>query len=216
MSDFVNKFGHGVEDALSLKKYRDAASNAIDSAKSALGFSGSKPSSGGGADPGMVAEANKSFVDAAAKPKPAPKPAPKPKTPSYEKGTDFVPKTGPARLHKGEAVLNKADADKHRALKGAAATLGGDKPAKEIHEMTIKKVKGKNAHVITHHHTHPHVHPSETHTTEGTDGLMSHVMDHMSEPNPGEAEADAGQAQGMPDAGAGAQGAPPTAPMPGV
>jgi hypothetical protein len=40
--------------------------------------------------------------------------------PSYKNGTDYVPKTGEAVLHKGEAVLNKEDADKHRERKGMA------------------------------------------------------------------------------------------------
>ena len=41
-----------------------------------------------------------------------------PHKPSYKHGTDYVPKTGDAKLHKGEAVLNKEDADKYRATKG--------------------------------------------------------------------------------------------------
>ena len=39
----------------------------------------------------------------------------------YKKGTRRVPKTGKAKLHKGEAVLNKKQAKKYRA---AAGSLG--------------------------------------------------------------------------------------------
>jgi hypothetical protein len=39
------------------------------------------------------------------------------KVPSYKHGTDRVPKTGIAILHKDEAVLPKEEADKHREKK---------------------------------------------------------------------------------------------------
>ena len=39
----------------------------------------------------------------------------------------------------------------------------------------------------------------EEHTTQGTDGLVDHVMQHMTDQNVGEAEADAGQS-GIPPA----------------
>src|SRR5208282_3164013 len=42
--------------------------------------------------------------------------APK-KVPKYHTGTDYVPKTGPAILKKGEAVLNTNDAGKLREAK---------------------------------------------------------------------------------------------------
>lgn len=146
--------------------------------------------------------------------KPAPKAAPAKKTakmPSYAKGTDYVPKTGPAKLHEGEAVLPKDEAAKHRAMKSGASELGGDgKPAKEIAHIVVKKAKGKDGktvHIHTHVHTHPMHHPDETHMTEGNDGLADHMMEHMGEANPGEAEADAGQS-GIPEAGAPQGGMP--------
>jgi hypothetical protein len=150
----------------------------------------------------------------------APKAAPaKPvkKMPSYEKGTDRVPKTGPAMLHKDEAVLTKDEAAKHRVMKGAGEELSGDKkPEKEISHIITKKAKkdGKTVHVHTHVHTHPMHHPNEEHVTEGNDGLADHLMEHMGEPNPGEAEADAGQSgvpEGQPQAAP--QAAPQTAPQ---
>jgi len=47
-----------------------------------------------------------------------------PKVPSYKKGTKFVPKTGPAKIHKGEVVLSKGMAKHYR---GAAGALGAGK-----------------------------------------------------------------------------------------
>lgn len=45
-----------------------------------------------------------------------------PAIPKYKKGTDYVPKTGPAILHKGEAVLNKEDAQRLRDGKMSKTT----------------------------------------------------------------------------------------------
>jgi hypothetical protein len=46
---------------------------------------------------------------------------------SYKKGTKKVSKSGVAKLHKGEAVLNKKQAKKFRASKGSARLLGAGK-----------------------------------------------------------------------------------------
>ena len=50
----------------------------------------------------------------------------------YKKGTRRVKKTGPAILHKGEAVLNVKQARRYRkgGLKGAARVLGAGKTKK--------------------------------------------------------------------------------------
>jgi len=146
--------------------------------------------------------------------KPASKPAPKAnaptggkKMPSYKHGTDYVPKTGVAKLHEGEAVLPKHKAEQYRDAKGELGS--DDKPAKEISHIITRKGKkdGKNVHVHTHVHTHPMHHPDETHVTSGNDAMADHMMEHMGEPNPGEAEADAGQS-GVEGMGAPTQGAP--------
>jgi hypothetical protein len=159
---------------------------------------------------------------------PAPKAAPaKPvgPMPKYHTGTDYVPKTGPAVLKKGEAVLNTKEAAQHRANKGTdmkhmdsvASELGGkaEKPKKEIKHMHIKKA-ANGGHIIRHEHTHPE-HPDEEHTTKTDDELLNHVSQNMGTPNPGEAEADAGQS-GIP--GAAPQGGAPAAgaasPVPGM
>ncbi len=154
--------------------------------------------------------------------KPAPKGTPaKPKMPKYHKGTDYVPKTGPAVLKKGEAVLDTKEAAKHRAAKGKTMTkvnamsgaqdaLGGksDKPKKEIKHIKTEKAKS-GGYIHTHVHTHPEHHPDEQHVTPDQDGMVAHMMEHMGTPNPGEADADAGQS-GVAAGAAG--GAPSPAP----
>jgi hypothetical protein len=63
----------------------------------------------------------------------------KPKAPSYKSGTRYVPRTGMAKLHKGEAVLNKKQANKYR---GAAAALGaGKKKTKKLLEEAGHELK---------------------------------------------------------------------------
>jgi len=72
-----------------------------------------------------------------------------------------------------------------------------------------------HTHIEHHHdgsHTVHHVHESDSSkdvkgAVADHDGLMDHMMDHTSEPNPGEAEADGGM-HGVPAAAAGAAGLP--------
>lgn len=115
--------------------------------------------------------------------KPSTKPAPA-TAPSYKKGTDRVPATGPAVLHKDEAVLNKKDADKYRTAKnvygGLSEILGGDeeKPAKEIKELRTRKAKS-GGYIHEHHHTHPEYHPMEEHTSPDQDAMASHMVEHL-------------------------------------
>jgi hypothetical protein len=148
--------------------------------------------------------------------------------PSHKNGTDYVKKTGPAKLHKGEAVLKKTDADKLRAAKGkgmaknsamdaVAGELGGKKeatPKKEIDHIKTKKAKS-GGYIHTHVHTHPETHPNEEHVSSNQDQMIQHMMQNMGTPNPGEAEADAGQS-GVPGAAAtpgASAGAPPAGPV---
>ena len=147
-----------------------------------------------------VKEATESFT----KPKPAATPAPAKKptpAPKYHKGTDYVPKTGPAILKKGEAVLNTKDASKLREAKNNMAKdwskdtkdgLGGsdEKPAKVISHIVHHKVSG-GGHHFEHHHTHP-AHPVEHHFAKDDDGMVEHMLQHAGTPNPGEQEAEAG------------------------
>lgn len=127
----VDNLISSVHDALSGKGELKGLSEAVGRAKNAI-FGGS-PAPAPAPKPDtswhdqQVAAANEAFrkqseQNAAAKAKPATKSLPK-----YKDGTDYVPKTGPAILHKGEAVLDKDDADEHRARKMAQAQDDQDK-----------------------------------------------------------------------------------------
>ena len=102
-----------------------------------------------------------------------------------------------------------------------SSELGGkkeEKPKKEIEHIKTKKAKS-GGYVHTHVHTHPEHHPDETHVSATQDDMANHMMQSLGEPNPGEAEADAGQS-GVPSAAAApgaSAGAPPAAgPTPGM
>jgi hypothetical protein len=210
VKDQVRQTKQNIKDAVTLKPQRQAASDTISHA--IQGAENTVKGWAGKAADFMLGPADKR-PDLSAKPQP--------KTPSYKDGTDYVPKTGKALLHKGEAVLNKDDASKHREAKGMTAKydvadeLGGKKetkPKKEIKHMHIKHA-ANGGHIIKHEHTHPEHHPDEEHTTKTDDELASHVLQNMGTPNPGEAEADAGQS-GIPGAAPGAATqAPPSAGM---
>lgn len=124
--------------------------------------------------------------------------------PVFHKGTDYVPKTGPAILKKGEAVLKKEDADKFRAKKAAYGDLSNElgsgedkKPKKELSHIVTRKGKS-GGYIHEHHHTHPAEHPMEQHVSANQDAMVGHMIDHMGEQNPDEAGADAGQGGGAP------------------
>ncbi len=225
MADDPKKFGDDlvkkIAGDVSAKPQRDAASNTwsdmVNKVKStASGMSDSLKSG--------LKEAGSELHDALDFSKPAPE-TPKPATPKYHKGTDYVPKTGPAILKKGEAVLNNKDAEDYRqgkpmkasdAMKGASEALGGKEktPKKEISHIVTKKAHS-GGYVHEHHHKSPEHHPMETHISPDQDSMAEHMMQHMGEPNPGEAEAEAGPAAGgaaMPPAA----GAPAAAPTPGM
>ena len=223
MSEAVDHLAKGFSDVVNAPL--KAASSAYDTVAG-----GVKSLFGGGQDTSghdqMVSNANASFANKAkATPVKAPSAATPGKMPKFHKGTDYVPKTGPAILKKGEAVLNNKDAAKHREAKMSKGTLASvsdelsgkaAKPKKEIKSMHIKKA-ANGGHIIRHEHTHPEHHPDEEHTTKTDDQLASHVLQNMGTPNPGEADADAGQS-GVPAAGAapagGASAAGTPAPAP--
>ncbi len=118
--------------------------------------------------------------------------------PSYKHGIDYVPKTGPAILHKGEEV-KPAVTDK----------ITGGVPAKVVSHMIHRKHKADH-HVVENHHTRPEHHPAEHHHFKGEnamDQVHEHLEDHAGSPNPGEAEADAGQS-GVPPVGPAALAGP--------
>jgi hypothetical protein len=137
---------------------------------------------------------------------------------SFEKGTSYVKKTGPAILHKGEAVIAKEKNPMKMKDKAKAVSMEalGDKskPKKEIKEMHIRK-SHDGRHIVKHVHKHPS-HPDEEHIMEHGDQLHDHIAQHMTEPNLGEMEAEAGQ-HGLSDGQAAAAGIPaaPAAPAGG-
>jgi hypothetical protein len=159
----------------------------------------------------------------------------RPEMPVYHKGTDYVPKTGPAILKKGEAVLNPADAKTYRTSKDGMADSSSKKsimgatskslagkskaPSKQVREIRIRK-GASGGHVIEHHHSKPDVHPMEEHTTANDAALLNHIQQTMgnqdaqgAQPADPNAAAAAGGAAD-PSAMAGAGAAPSAGPSP--
>jgi len=167
VDDLVDKF--------TFKKQRQAVSDAVDNATKKV----KNVISGNHGDQPI---ATYTYDKPADKPtsQPAPKATPAKKMPSYETGTHRVPKTGPALLHKDEAVLPKHEAEHYRSMKGAHEALGGkeDKPKKEIKHIVTKKAKS-GGYIHEHHHTHPEHHPMEEHVSPDQDAMMQHMMQHM-------------------------------------
>jgi hypothetical protein len=131
----------------------NAVSGAVDAVKKATGFgppttdSPSKPDNSWHSD--MVKQANDSFAKQQSKPASKPNTTVKPgKTPSYKHGTDYVPKTGLAKLHKGEAVLPKDEAEQHRQEKRMSHT----------HTDTVQ---------LSHHRVVMHLHKGGLHRALG-------------------------------------------------
>lgn len=175
-------FVQSLHDAVTFKKQRDAVSNAVDSAENTVK---SKIKSGTDYLKNQYQEAKDILGVGQSSNKPAAKP-------SYKKGTDYVPKTGDAKLHEGEAVLKKEDADKYRAMKAAGDELGGSesKPKKEIKHIVTKKAKS-GGYIHEHHHTKPEHHPVEEHVSKDQDAMVDHMLQHLGTPNEGEEEAEA-------------------------
>jgi hypothetical protein len=105
----------------------------------------------------------------------------------YKKGTSYVPKTGKAILHEGEAVIPK---EKNNPMGLAEAALAHPdretpkKPAKRIKEIRTRKAKS-GGYIHEHHHTSPE-HPMEEHTSADDAGMLSHME--ANAPEMGEAE----------------------------
>jgi hypothetical protein len=131
---------------------------------------------------------------------------------SYEKGTDYVPKTGPAILHKGEKVVPKDKNMKSVTDKMKASLSGDDKPKKEIKEMHIRKTANGH-HIVKHIHHAPAHHPDEEHSMNDLSELHAHLDQHAGVPNEGEA-APTGADAPAPMTAAPSQGPEQAAPAP--
>lgn len=99
--------------------------------------------------------------------------------PKYHKGVASVPKTGPAILKKGEAVI-PAEKNPMNAMSAMEGITGAKaKPPKKIKSITHTKTDdGKIVH--THKHHHPEHHADETHVSNS----MKEAQDHMAEQEP--------------------------------
>jgi hypothetical protein len=105
----------------------------------------------------------------------------------YKKGTAYVPKTGPAMLHKGEAVI-PAEGNPMGLAESALAhgeQKAPPKPKKRIKEIRTRKAKS-GGYIHEHHHTRPDAHPMEEHTSPDQAGMLAHMTDNA--PNMGEPE----------------------------
>jgi hypothetical protein len=134
---------------------------------------------------------------------------------SYKHGTNYVPKTGIALLHKGEAVTPAKDNPMSNVFDKVPGR--STKPAKkEIkHIITSKTHDGKYLHKHVHHHPE---HEDETHVSNDLAELKAH-MGAASGEGAGDAPQMTASPSPDPTAAAGAPaGAPGTAPtaVPGM
>lgn len=94
------------------------------------------------------------------------------KLPSYKHGTEYVPKTGPAILHKGEKVVTEKDNMKDKVY--GKVTEGDHKPSKKLRAIhTSKTHDGKYIHRHEHHHSEHH--PDETHVSNDAKEMAEHM-----------------------------------------
>jgi hypothetical protein len=116
--------------------------------------------------------------------------------PQYKDGTTNVPKTGAAKLHKGEAVIPAKENPMNPDKKMFDMVPGmGKPPKKELDHIRLRKANG--GHIVEHHHKAPF--EGKEHMKEHVMSDMSAVHDHlenvMGQPNEGE---EAGNSPAMP------------------
>lgn len=111
---------------------------------------------------------------------------------SYAGGTDYVPETGPAMLHEGEAVIPKETAEMIRKPDRVSSALGGKKKkkkkskkskgsGKKPHTMHIRRA-ANGGYIATHDFKGDAGSPapeSEDHALGSIDELKDHVADNM-------------------------------------
>lgn len=98
-------------------------------------------------------------------------------TASYKHGTDYVPKTAPAMLHKGEAVTPAKD----NPMNPYSKITEGDKktPKKSLKSIHTRKAKD-NTYIHEHHHHAPHagMEHMEEHTSPDMAAMKAHMDEH--------------------------------------
>lgn len=127
---------------------------------------------------------------------------------SYKKGTDYVPKTGPAVLHKGEAVVPAKENKITDSSIYNKVTEGDKKPKKTLKSIHTRKAKdGSFIHEHNFHHTS---HKTEEHTSPDVKAALAHMEQHAPTMEAEQAEESPAGAAGAPPAGAPApaQGVP--------
>lgn len=107
--------------------------------------------------------------------------------PSYKDGVAVVPKTGPAMLHKNEAVVPAKD----NPMSGTFDLVKGKrqrKAKKELEHMRVRKAKSGGM-IVEHHYTNPGDHKMEEHVMKDLGALHSHMDEHYGAPKPEGADA---------------------------
>jgi hypothetical protein len=121
--------------------------------------------------------------------------------PSYKDGTDSVPETGPAIVHKGEKITPAKDNPMANIY--SKITEGDKQPKKSLKEIRVRKAKD-GSHIIEHHHHHP-AHKMEEHTAKDGAALKAHMDEHVPTMEAQQPEMPPAEAAGaMPPSGAGA------------
>lgn len=116
---------------------------------------------------------------------------------SFKKGTKRVPKTGLYKVHEGEQVLNKDDAEDMRTAKdrGAEVLSGAAKPAaqgSEPDEMHIQKMDDGSFHIK---HTSKDVPEAKQFTARNKKHLVRHVRNTFNPPGEAPSYEDGGMVQ---------------------
>lgn len=79
-------------------------------------------------------------------------------------------------------------------MNSVADVLGGphvQKPPKQIEHIRHRRTKN-GGHIFEHHFTHPEHYKFEEHAHDNTDDAVNHFIEHGTDMNPGEEEADHG------------------------
>lgn len=115
----------------------------------------------------------------------------------YKRGTAYVPKTGPAILHKGEAVI-PANKNSMGLAESALAHNDREAPAKP-EKKKVKSVHVRKAHkggfIAETHFTNSLAHPMQEHALSTMDALKEHMQESLGGGSEGGAEQASGSSQ---------------------